>query len=248
MGESYIGNGEQITLSLVVPVFNEEELVEPLIQSCISYFYEKGIRFELLLVDDGSSDGSAECVQRYLSESVRLISMDRNRGKGAAVRKGMLEAKGCYLFYTDADLAYGLERIPEMMALLEKNADLVLGSRTLSKGGYGAYPVMRTMLSKVYSLVITAGSGVGYDTQCGLKGFRSDCAQQIFSQVRTEGYAFDLEVILLAERDDMKICQHPVTILHQGKTKIRFLRSSLTMLRDVRRIRKRLRREKRNCA
>ncbi|MBR2735702.1 MAG: glycosyltransferase [Firmicutes bacterium] len=230
-----------VDLSLVIPVYNEEELIDGLIRDCCGHFEEAGMSYELLLVDDGSTDESAERIRERLSEKVRLVRLDRNRGKGSAVRRGILAAQGRKIFYTDSDLAYGLDIILEMADRLDLGADLILGSRILADGGYGDYPFIRTIASRFYSWIITVASGIACDTQCGIKGFRRECAFRIFEKVETEGYAFDLEVILLAEKEGMKIEEYPVVIINQGESQVDLLRSSLTMLRDMIRIRKRLR-------
>ncbi len=230
-----------VDLSLVIPVYNEEKLIKKLIEDCCEFFDRAGVNYELLLVDDGSTDASAERIREKISEKVRLVRLDSNRGKGFAVRRGVLEARGEKIFYTDSDLAYGLDVILEMAGKLELGADLILGSRALAEGGYGEYPLIRTIASHIYSGIITAFSGAAYDTQCGVKGFRKDCARRIFEEVRTDGYAFDLEVILLAEKEGMKIEEHPVIIVNQGESQVALLQSSVTMLRDIIRIRKRMR-------
>lgn len=230
-----------IELSLVIPVYNEENKIKQLIETCEDFFDRTGCRYELILVDDGSDDHSPEVIRGLLSGKVRAVLLEQNSGKGCAVRKGILASRGQKVFYTDFDLAYGLEVIPEMLKLLQDGADLVLGSRRLEPGAYGDYPLIRTAASHVYSGIITAVSGVDYDTQCGIKGFRRKCAMRLFQKVQTDGYAFDLEVIMLAEKDGMDIRQYPVTIINQGDSSVNLLRSSFSMLRDMVRIRKRMR-------
>ena len=230
-----------IDLSLVIPVYNGEKIIGPLVESCIERFNRTGFRYEIILVDDGSDDASADEIRRRLSENVRMVTLPRNRGKGCAVRRGILESRGANVFYTDSDLAYGLDVVLDMTESLENGADLVLGSRKLAVDGYGDYPMIRTVASHIYSGIITVFSGVAYDTQCGIKGFRRESALKIFDRVRTDGYAFDLEVILLAEREHMKIVEHPVMIINQGESSVNVLSSSISMLRDMRRIKKRIR-------
>ena len=229
-----------IELSIVIPVYNEEKNIGRLIGECQTYFDRTGRSYELILVDDGSEDRSSEKIRELCSEKVHLVTLDRNRGKGCAVRRGVLASRGRMVFYTDSDLAYGLDVILKMAEILEDGADLILGSRNLQSGGYGDYPFIRTLASRIYSWIITMVSGADYDTQCGIKGFRKDCAARLFEQVQTEGYAFDLEVILLAEKAGMTIREYPVTILQQGDSSVNLLRSSASMLRDVTRIRKRI--------
>ena len=228
-------------LSLVIPVYNEEKVIDGLISTCTDFFEHSGLSYEIILVDDGSEDASAKIIREHLSERIRMVSFEKNAGKGAAVRSGILASRGEFVFFTDSDLAYGLDVIPKMLVLLEQGADLVLGSRSLAEGGYGDYPLIRRLASHIYSGIITRFSGMDYDTQCGIKGFRRESAVKVFENVRTEGYAFDLEVILLAKKKEMIIAQYPVTIVNQGDSRIGMLGNSVSMLRDMVRIRRRVR-------
>lgn len=228
-------------LSLVIPVYNEENHIDNLLRSCSEYFDRTGRSYELILVDDGSTDASAEKIRGCLSEKIRMVTLNKNTGKGAAVRAGILAARGESVFFTDSDLAYGLEVLPGMTALLKEGADLVLGSRALAEDGYGDYPLLRRVASYLFSWITTVFSGVTCDSQCGIKGFRRESALKLFKNLHTEGYAFDLEVILLAEKEGMRLAEYPVTIINQGDSRINVLTSSVSMLWDMVCIRRRVR-------
>ncbi len=225
-------------LSLVVPAYNERSIIVETIQTICARLARIDPDYELIVVDDGSTDGMADLVRPLVSSHVKLEGYTPNRGKGAAVRAGMLSAKGDYVFCTDADLAYGLENIAPMLATLEETGcDLVIGSRRLDGDGYKDYPPLRLITSKCFGLLVRTLSGLPYDTQCGIKGYRRDAARAIFTQCVTDGFAFDFEVLLRAEKQGMNIRQAAVRVVNHRESKINILRDSARMFRDLLRIR-----------
>lgn len=226
-------------LSLVIPAYNESSIIADTLRAVTARLAEIDPEYELLLVDDGSTDGMAELVKPFESDHVRLLGYHPNRGKGCAVRVGMLAARGDYVFHTDADLAYGLENIPDMLQKFETTgADLVVGSRKLNGDGYRDYPPLRLMASKCFSLLTRMVAGMNFDTQCGIKGFTRRAAQAIFSRCATDGFAFDFEVLLRATRMGLRVEQEAVTIVNHRESKVNVLRDSLRMFRDMLRIRR----------
>ena len=167
-------------LSLVIPAYNESSIIEATLRTVTARLAEMDPDYELLIVDDGSTDNMADLVRSFADSHVRLTGYHPNGGKGKAVRVGMLEARGDYVFCTDADLAYGLENIPAMLDKLAAGADLCIGSRRLDKLGYQGYPPIRLLTSKVFGFLVRLFSGLPYDTQCGIKGYRHDAARAIF--------------------------------------------------------------------
>lgn len=228
-------------LSLVIPAYNESGIIADTLRTVTARLERMDPDYELILVDDGSTDGMEELARPFENSHVRLEGYRPNRGKGCAVRTGMLAAAGEYVFYTDADLAYGLENIPDMLEKLRATgADLVIGSRKLSGDGYRDYPPLRLLASKCFSFLTRLISGLPYDTQCGIKGFRREAARTIFSGCATDGFAFDFEVLLRARRLGMRIEQEAVSVVNHRDSKINVLRDSLRMFRDVLRIRRRV--------
>lgn len=226
-------------LSLVIPAYNESSIIADTLRAVTARLAEIDPEYELLLVDDGSTDGMAELVKPFENDHVRLLGYHPNRGKGCAVRVGMLAARGDYVFHTDADLAYGLENIPDMLQKFETTgADLVVGSRKLNGDGYRDYPPLRLMASKCFSLLTRMVAGMNFDTQCGIKGFTRRAAQAIFSRCATDGFAFDFEVLLRATRMGLRVEQEAVTIVNHRESKVNVLRDSLRMFRDMLRIRR----------
>lgn len=229
-------------LSLVIPAYNERDIIESTVKTTLARLEAMSLDCELVVVDDGSTDGTPDLLRAIADTRLRLVEYAPNRGKGAAVRAGMLAAAGDYIFCTDADLAYGLENIPSMLAKLENTGcDLVIGSRRLNGQGYKDYPLLRLITSKGFALIVRVLSGLPYDTQCGIKGYRREAAQALFSRCATDGFAFDFEVLLRAQKAGMAVEQEAVTIVNHRDSKVNLLRDSARMFRDLLRIRARVR-------
>ncbi|MGI6205892.1 MAG: glycosyltransferase [Anaerovoracaceae bacterium] len=227
-------------ISLVIPVYNEEKIIADTLARCCSELEEHyGSGYEIIVVNDGSSDRSADIVKELAYPRVRMISYKKNRGKGYAVRRGVLVSSGDVICYTDADLAYGTEIISIMAdALASCGADLMIGSRLESSDGYGNYPPLRKAASKIYSHLVKRYSGIRYDTQCGIKCFRREVGRLLFALVRTENYAFDTEVIMLAEKMKFKVEEYPVKMIKHGDSHVNLVKDSAVMFKDMIKINK----------
>ena len=203
--------------------------------------------WELIFVDDGSSDncGDAVVAAHEKNERIRLCRYTPNRGKGHAVRTGVLAAQGDLILFTDCDNAYGTEAVGRLaQTLIDSGADIVVGSRNLSKDGYEGYTLLRKLASKAYIKVIGIAAGFKLsDSQCGIKGFRGDIAKKIFSHCEVDRFAFDLEVILIAMKIGAKIAEMPVKIINHRESTVHVLRDSVRMLRDVRNMKKRIKKQ-----
>ncbi len=225
-------------LSLVIPAYNEQAIIVDTVRTAMAALSRIDPDYELIVVDDGSTDGMIEQLRPLAGEHLRLEGYAPNRGKGCAVRVGMLSARGEYVFATDADLAYGLDNIAPMLDKLERTGcDLVIGSRRLNGEGYKDYPLLRLITSKGFGLIVRLLSGLPYDTQCGIKGYRRAAAQALFSKCTTDGFAFDFEVLLRARKAGMSIGQEAVSIVNHRDSKVDILRDSARMFRDLLRIR-----------
>jgi len=226
-------------LSLVIPAYNESAIIADTLRTVTARLAQFDPDYELILVDDGSTDDMRERLRPFEDEHVRVLEYHPNRGKGCAVRTGMLAARGDYVFYTDADLAYGLEDIPLMLDKFSATgADLVVGSRKLNAEGYRDYPPLRLITSKGFSFLTRLVGGMDLDTQCGIKGFTGAAARAVFSQCTTDGFAFDFEVLLRATRMGLKIEQQAVKVVNHRDSKVNVLRDSMRMFRDMVRIRR----------
>ncbi|MDD7409128.1 MAG: glycosyltransferase [Anaerovoracaceae bacterium] len=228
-------------LSLVIPVYNEEKKLAGTLRTCCGELEKSFDDYEIIIVNDGSDDRSADIVKELAFPKVRMISYRKNRGKGYAVRRGVLASSGDIIFYTDADLAYGTEVIKPMAdMLLECGADIVIGSRKEASGGYGDYPFVRRTASRVYSGLVKRFSGLDYDTQCGIKCFRKDAGRLVFALITTKNYAFDTEAVMLAEKLKLKIEEYPVKIIEHSGSHINLVKDSAVMLRDMMKIKNRM--------
>ena len=228
-------------LSLVIPAYNESSIISDTIKNAVSALSARFDEWELMLVDDGSTDATLCKMREAESEHVRVITYEKNRGKGYAVRLGVLEARGDVVFYTDADLAYGLDVVARGNELLEKTgADIIIGSRKLDREAYNSYPLVRKITSRGFALASRILSGMRYDTQCGIKGFKRTAAVKIFTGCMEERFAFDFEVMMTADKLGFSVCEMPVRIINHRESKVHIVRDSLRMARDVFRIRRRL--------
>ena len=236
-------------LSVCIPCYNEKAVIEKTAKELASYLdaHFPG-DYELIFSDDGSTDGSADLVRTLRLPNVRVIGGKPNRGKGAAVREAMLAASGEILFFTDSDLAYGTDVIGEIVDCFSEqpDTDLVIGSRSLSKNGYSNYPLWRRIASKLYIRILQRLGGLKQtDSQCGCKAFRNHAAKEIFRRCEVDGFSFDLEVLLWAKTLHFQVTEIPVCVLRHGNSKIRLVRDSFKMLRDLSRIRRAIRKKKR---
>lgn len=232
-------------VSLVIPAYNESKIVLDTIRTVSGKLAELAEDYEVVLVDDGSTDNMAQLVRSCGDPCVRLESYSPNHGKGRAVRVGMLAARGDIILCTDADLAYGVDVFGVMLDRFARSeADLVIGSRRLNGTGYQNYPPLRILASKCFGLLSHILSGLPYDTQCGIKGYRQAAARQIFSRCGTDGFSFDFEVLMRADKLGLKVEQIPVSVINFRESKVNVVRDSLRMFRDVFRIRRTVRRDK----
>lgn len=240
-------------ISVIIPMYNESSIIEDSINQFHTYMAKTFEDFELIFVDDGSKDGCSSFVQKAEKEKpgVRLVRYEQNRGKGYAVRTGMLAATGDIAMFTDCDIAYGVGVIKNVYDFFASDNEkikngkgrtsVVVGSRNLTKDGYEGYTFIRKLASKIYIkvLCITAGFKLS-DSQCGMKGFRTDDAKKIFSECETDGFAFDFEVLLTAKSKGMKIDEIPVKIINHRESKINVLSDTFKMLGDLIKIKRRV--------
>ena len=234
-----------IVLSVIIPMYNEAGICADTAAQLDGYLAgllpEKN--YEIVFVNDGSGDGCDKIISSVADgERIRLAGYPVNRGKGGAVKEGVLNAKGDYILYTDCDLAYGLPLIGDMFReISEKGSDLVIGSRNLKADGYEGYTPLRKFMSKTYIKVISILAGFHYtDSQCGFKCMKREAGQKIFREVTTNGFAFDLEVLILADKFGMKVTEFPVRVINhrESESKVNPIKDTFRMLKDVRRMKK----------
>lgn len=207
-----------------------------------------GDSYELIFSDDGSSDGTFDAVPTAEAVGARYgtvvpIRTSANYGKGAAVRRGAVASTGDLVMYTDCDLAYGTEVIIDAVEIMKRGGcDMLAGSRALHPDGYKNYTRMRKFASKVYIKTLNLITGLKVtDSQCGFKMFKGGLARRIFSLAETDGWAFDLELFLLAKREGAAVKEFPVSVINHRESRINMLSDSVKMLREMIVIKKRVR-------
>ena len=226
-------------LSVVIPAYNEVDRIQATLDRVRSELADDvaGSDLELVVVDDGSSDATAEASRSAGAD--RVVSYVDNAGKGAAVRAGMLAATGRTIAFTDADLSYSPSQIMRLLEAVESGWDVVAGSRkhtgTLTVVRAGRLREYGGRLVNVFTGVVLLG---GYrDTQCGLKAFRRDVAHLIFSNTRVDGFAFDVEVFHLVERYRLTLCEVPVEVENTERSSVSIVRDTARLMADLVRIR-----------
>ena len=230
--------------SLCIPMYNESSIIEDTARQLSAYMQANFDDYEIIFSNDGSKDGCDKLVESLHLPHVKVVGYEQNRGKGCAVRTAMLAAEGDVRMFTDADLAYGTDVIKKVADAFEANpdADLVIGSRNLDKSGYEGYTLLRKIMSKVYIKVLCIAGGFKLsDSQCGCKAFRAEATERIFSRCEVNSFAFDFEAILWAVKMKMKIVEIPVRVINHGESKVRIIRDTLKMLKDLSKMKKRIR-------
>ena len=230
----------EVRFSVVIPAFGEESrigsTVSRLREELASAAVDGGL--EIIVVDDGSPDGTAEAAGKAGADQV--LVQPRNRGKGAAVRAGVLASRGRAVIFTDADLSYPPDQLLRVLGEVETGWDVVVGTRrhvetvTLVQARR-----LREVSGRLFnSLTHAVLLGHYRDTQCGLKGFRSDAARRIFAATRVDGFAFDVEIFHLVERYRLSLAEVPVTLLNSNASTVKVGIDAVRMVRDLFRIRR----------
>lgn len=234
MSQLSASNADTPYLTLIIPAYNEEERISGTLEKVLAFLRLQPYTWELIVVDDGSQDRTAEIVSSF-GPSVVLYRLTANRGKGAAVRTGMLLAQGQYRAFTDADLSTPIEELGKMLAAFERGADVVIGSRRVDrKLVRKRQPWYREMIGVAGNLLVQLALVRGYqDTQCGFKGCTAPAAIEIFSRGIIDGFAFDIEMIYLATRLGFRIEQIGVEWYNDERSRVRAVRDTMRTLAEV---------------
>lgn len=227
--------------SIVIPAYNESARLGGTLQRVLAFVRQNAWDAEVIVVNDGSTDDTADLVRRYAENNpiLRLLENPGNRGKGCSVRNGVLNAKGAIILFTDADLSSPIEEAPKLLEALETGADIAIGSRWVrSELQTHRQSVARQVLGRAFNLFLRVTLQLDFkDTQCGFKAFRRSAAKAVFPLQQIEGWGFDPEVLFLARRGGFKVAEVPVVWSHDTGTRINPLADGTRMLLEALHIR-----------
>lgn len=239
-----------IYLSIVIPVYNEEEIIISTLEQIVKYLQIQKFLWEIIVVDDGSRDQTVKKIWEFIvtHPQISLLSNPYNHGKGYVVRQGMLKAKGEYILFSDADLSTPIQELKKLLFYLEKGYDIAIGSRALREPGVKVIcPLSREFIGKIFNFLVRHLVLPGImDTQCGFKCFRRDVAHNLFKRQKIDGFSFDVEILYLARLFGYRIKEISVNWYYSSSSKVNVFRDSLKMFRDVLEIRRRLKIEYKN--
>jgi dolichyl-phosphate beta-glucosyltransferase len=235
------GRLQNITYSLVIPAYNEGARLGATLERVLEYVAKHGNNTEVIVVNDGSRDNTAEIVRSFAARNpaLRLIDNPGNRGKGYSVRNGMLSAQGRVLIFSDADLSSPIEELPKLLEALTHGAEIAIGSRWLrAETQTQRQPLYRQLFGRIFNLMLRLTLGLQYkDTQCGFKAFTRLAAEAIFPLQRIERWGFDPEILFLARKFGFKVVEVPVAWGHSGGTRIHPLTDGSRMFVEMLRAR-----------
>src|SRR6201987_5125464 len=225
--------------SAVIPCYNEAARIGETLRLTIDYLAANAVDSELIVVNDGSTDATSTIARKNLASAkiaTHLLENFPNRGKGAAVRTGLLAATKPIGLFFDADLSTPLSEIPKVIEpIANGDIDLAFGSRALDRSLIGIrQPWRREQAGRVFNLIVRLATGMPFwDTQCGFKAFRLDVCRPILGKAHTIGFAFDVELLFLAHRAGLRLREIPVRWNHAEGSKVNFFQDSFRMLREV---------------
>jgi dolichyl-phosphate beta-glucosyltransferase len=229
------------SISIIIPAYNEELRIQPTIKRTHSYLRERYRDFEVIVVDDGSTDNTVSVVKSLGRElgNIRLLHYPGNSGKGYAVKTGVLASRGDFLLTCDADQSTPIEELEKLFPFLNKEFDIVIGSRGLRESDIVVrQPWYRERMGKTFNMLVRAlVIGGVKDTQCGFKLFRGDVARRLFRESLISGFSFDVEILFLAEKGGFGIKEVPVKWLNSPNSRVRIVRDSMKMFIELFKIR-----------
>jgi dolichyl-phosphate beta-glucosyltransferase len=237
-----VGWGDHVApeLSVIVPAFDEEMRLLPTLRRLEEWLAVWGRSWEVIVVDDGSRDRTAEVAEDFAVDrpAFRVLRLGRNRGKGAAVRAGFRESRGDLVLFTDADLSTPIEELDRMVGELDRGQDFVLASRALPDSNVEIHQAWyRERMGKTFNGFVRLATGIPIrDTQCGFKLLRGEDARALAKEMREDGFAFDVELVLLARRRGMRLREFPVTWRNDAGSRVSPVRDSVRMLASLGRI------------
>ncbi len=231
---------EKVFLSIVIPAYNEENRLPKTLPKVVEYVEAQPYTAEVLVVDDGSTDRTAEIVEAFAAEHpvVRLVRA-RHGGKGHAVRTGMLQARGEYAFLCDADLAMPITELPKFLPPQQDSYHVAIGSREAEGAVRYNEPAYRHVMGRVFNWLVKVMAVPGYeDTQCGFKCFHASAIEDLFTHQTIDGFSFDVEVLYIARKRGYRIIEVPIQWYYQPESKVHPVKDTIRMFRDMLRVRR----------
>ncbi|HRP02444.1 MAG TPA: glycosyltransferase family 2 protein [Candidatus Kapabacteria bacterium] len=225
-------------VSIVIPAYKEEDRLSASLHKIIQYFDSTLYRYEIIVVDDGSKDRTAEIASSF--SNVKVLVQEQNQGKGAAVRRGMLYASGSFRLFSDADLSTPIYEFERLYSQFQDGYDIVIGNRALDYSMIKVHqPFYREFMGKMFNKIVQALVVKGIsDTQCGFKGMSAKAAQDIFSRSKIDGFGFDVEMLFIANSLNYKIQQVAVEWYNDDRSKVSPIKDSIKMFNEILRIRR----------
>lgn len=228
-----------IYLSLIIPVYNEQKIIKDTLQKVLNFLQPKKYKWEILVVDDGSRDNTLRIATKFSKKGVSTIRLKKNSGKGAALREGVKKASGKYIIYTDCDLSVPIKNIDKFLKKLDEGWDFVIGSRRVSGANIKVHqPLIRESMGRVFTFLTKKVLQTNLaDFTCGLKGFDGKKGQELFEKGMVDRWAYDSEILFLANKKKYRIFQMPVEWANRADSRVNLKKVVLESLRDLLRIR-----------
>lgn len=227
-------------MSLVIPAYNEQARLPATLAKLRAFLEKEPPHYEVLVVDDGSKDNTAAIVEEAMAgfpEELRLLR-EPHRGKGHAVRKGMLAARGQYAMFCDADFSMPVEEVVKFPKALGDGYQIAIGSREVKGARRIGEPWHRHLMGRVFNLLVRVMAIPGLqDTQCGFKGFTREAAQEIFGRQVIDGFGFDVEVLYIARKMGMRITEVPINWYYFSSSRVDPIKDTVRMINDVLQVR-----------
>ena len=224
-------------LSVIIPAYNEEKRLLSTLSKICAYLSTKDFPYEIIVVDDGSTDNTLQMVKNFASSNRHIVILinEQNSGKGYSVRKGMLSARGEYAFFTDADLSTPIEEIEKCLPYLINGYDVVIGSRSMPGSDILVHqPWYREKMGKIFNFMVNMVLLKGIiDTQCGFKGFKREAVKTVFNRCKINGFSFDVEALYLSRKYNFKIKEIPIRWENSPLSKVSPIKHSLQMFKDL---------------
>lgn len=228
-----------LTLSIVIPAYNEERRLGTTLDTVVAYLAKEPWSWEVRVVDDGSADGTVALAERYAAGEPRIVvQCEPHRGKGGAVKAGLLAATGAYRFICDADLSMPITELRQFLPPFADAFDVAIGSREGKGARRVGEPLYRHLMGRLFNGVVQQLALPGIeDSQCGFKMFTAEAVRAIFPLVTIDGWAFDVEVLTIAREHRLRIVEIPIEWHYRNESQVSMIRDGVGMLRELARIR-----------